>query len=220
MKLKGGLYHLTQIQMAYNSNRIEGSRLSEEQTRYLYETKTVMGEALVNDVIEVNNHFRAFDYLIDNIELPLTIKKTKKYHELLKAGTSDAEKDWFAVGDWKRVANSVGGQPTTPPDQVDQAMRRLIESLCGPLSFEQVTDFHYQLEAIHPFQDGNGRVGRLILFEQCLQNGIMPFIVQDDEKAFYYRGLKEYETEPGYLRSTFRHFQDLYYQTFNPYLPQ
>jgi len=219
MKLKGGLYHLTQIKLAYNSNRIEGSRLSEDQTRYIYETQTVMGDALVNDVVEVNNHFRAFDYLISNIGNPLTIDKIKEYHRILKSGTSDAEREWFAVGDWKRVANSVGGLPTTPPAEVDKAMLELLQNFKKTLTFDQIADFHYRFEAIHPFQDGNGRVGRLILFEQCLQNGIMPFIVMDDEKAFYYRGLKEYDTQPGFLRSTFRHFQDMYYAAFKDYVP-
>jgi Fic family protein len=220
MKLKGGLYHLTQIKMAYNSNRIEGSRLSEDQTRYIFETKTVMGEALVNDVVEVTNHFKAFDFMISQIGTPLTIEKIKEYHRILKSGTSDAEKEWFAVGDWKQVANSVGGGPTTPPKEVDQAMGQLLRKYIGrSLTFDDLVAFHYEFEAIHPFQDGNGRVGRLILFEQCLQNGIMPFIVMDDEKAFYYRGLKEYESQPGFLRSTFRHFQDQFYSEFKDYIP-
>lgn len=219
MKLKGGLYHLNQIQMAYNTNRIEGSRLTEEQTRYIYETRTVLGDALVDDVIEMSNHFRMFDMMLDRVGEPLTAKTLKDYHRVLKTGTGDAEKSWFAVGDWKRVENEVGGQRTTPPGEVAQAIDGLLAKTPPRMSFEDICDFHHRFESIHPFQDGNGRVGRLVMFGQCLANGIMPFIVTDAEKAFYYRGLAEYDETPGFLRDNFRHFQDLYYQRYHRYLP-
>ncbi|MDR0989827.1 MAG: Fic family protein, partial [Propionibacteriaceae bacterium] len=220
--LKGGLYHLTQIQLAYNSNRIEGSQLSEEQTRYIYETHAVDGPALVDDVIETNNHFRLFDAMLDAVNQPLTAQQIKEYHRILKSGTADASKGWFAVGDWKRVPNAVGGQMTTPPDEVDFAMKRLLADFASPatMAFEEICDFHHKFEAIHPFQDGNGRVGRIILFQQCLAAGMMPFVVLNAEKLFYYRGLSEYDTEPGFLCDTFRHFQDMYYTTFEQYLPR
>jgi Fic family protein len=220
MRLKGGIYHLTQIQMAYNSNRIEGSQLSQDQTRYLYETRTVLGDAPVDDVIETTNHFRAFDYMLDNIEEPLTTAKIKKYHYLLKTGTADADKDWFVVGGWKQVQNYVGNITPTAPEHVANEMEALVTGARGSMSFDQIVDFHHRFEAIHPFQDGNGRVGRLILFEQCLQNQVMPFVVLDSGKAYYYRGLDKYDDEPGFLRSTFRHFQDEYYQQFEQSVPQ
>lgn len=219
MGLKGGLYHLNQIQMAYNTNRIEGSRLSEDQTRYIYETRTVVGDASVDDVIETANHFRAFDLMLDRYGRPLTAAAIKEYHRVLKSGTKDAERDWFAVGDWKRVPNAVGNIETTAPDQVEAAIAELLVAHAGPMTFEEICDFHHRFESIHPFQDGNGRVGRLILFEQCLANDIMPFIVLDEQKAFYYRGLAEYERQPGFLRETFRSFQDSYAERYGKYLP-
>ncbi|HMR49451.1 MAG TPA: Fic family protein [Arachnia sp.] len=219
MKLKGGLYHLNQIQMAYNTNRIEGSRLTEAQTRYIYETRTVLGDALVDDVIEMANHFRIFDAMLDRVGEPLTAEVLKDYHSVLKTGTADAEKSWFAGGDWKRVENEVGGRRTTSPANVARAMDDLLAATPSEMAFEDICDFHHRFESIHPFQDGNGRVGRLIMFGQCLANGIMPFIVTDEEKAFYYRGLAEYDETPGYLQDTFRHFQDLYYERYRPFLP-
>ncbi|WIY82618.1 Fic family protein [Propionimicrobium sp. PCR01-08-3] len=219
LKLPGGLYHLTQIEMAFNSNRIEGSRLSKDQTRFIYETRTVIGDALVDDVLETSNHFRAFDIVIDHVGEPLTSGFVKELHRILKTGTQDATKDWFAVGDWKKLPNEVGGNPTTPPEQVDTEISRLLAEVPKQMTFAQICDFHVRFETIHPFQDGNGRVGRLILFGQCLSNDIMPFVVSDDEKAFYYRGLQEYSHEPGYLRDTFRHFQDQYYTRFHSFVP-
>jgi Fic family protein len=219
MKLKGGLYHLTQIVMAYNSNHIEGSQLTAEQTRYLYETNTVVGDARVDDVVETVNHFRLFDRMLDSVGTDLTAARIREYHALLKSGTSDADKEWFAVGDWKRVANVVGGRDTTPPSEVGPAIDGLLADYAGrTLTFEDICDFHYRFESVHPFQDGNGRIGRLILFEQCLAHGLMPFIVLDDEKAFYYRGLAAYDDEPGFLRDTFRHFQDSYAAAFAKYV--
>ena len=220
MKLAGGLYHLTQIVMAYNSNHIEGSQLSAEQTRYIYETHTVMGDARVDDVVETVNHFRLFDAMLDSVGTPLTVKRIRDYHAILKAGTSDADKDWFAVGGWKKRANVVGLRETTPPALVGAAMDDLVAAYPGRMTFEDICDFHYRFESIHPFQDGNGRVGRIVLFEQCLASGIMPFIVLDDDKLYYYRGLAEYESEPGYLRDTFRHFQDRYYEAFAKFVAE
>ena len=220
MKLKGGLYHLNQIVMAYNSNHIEGSELSIEQTRYIYETHTVAGDARVDDVTETVNHFRLFDAMLDAVGTPLTTKRIRRYHAILKAGTSDSDISWFAVGGWKKRANVVGGHDTTPPSRVGAAMKELLAAYQGAMTFEDITDFHYRFESVHPFQDGNGRIGRIVMFEQCLANGIMPFIVLDDEKLLYYRGLAEYESEPGYLRDTFRHFQDRYYAAFAKFIAE
>lgn len=222
MKLKGGLYHLNQILMAYNTNRIEGSLLDEEQTRFIYETRTVSGDAVrVNDVVETMNSFELFDVMIDGYNRPITAATLKEYHRILKSGTADARLDWFAIGDWKRVANVVGTTRTTPPGDVESAVADLLNSVpgVGEMSFADICDFHHRFESIHPFQDGNGRVGRIVLFQQCLQNGVMPFIVLDAQKAFYYRGLAEYETAPGFLRDTFRSFQDAYFARFAEFLP-
>ncbi|MHA3725154.1 Fic family protein [Leucobacter sp. HY1910] len=220
MRLKGGLYHLNQIQMAFNSNRIEGSRLSEDQTRYIYETQTVSGEALsVDDVVETANHFRAFDWMLDHLDEPLGRDKICEYHRILKSGTSDAAKPWFVVGGWKAVANEVGGTATSRPADVDRHMSELLEATPARMLFNDIADFHHQFESIHPFQDGNGRVGRLLMLEQCLRNNIMPFIVLDEQKEFYYRGLKNYGEEPGFLRETLRSFQDRYHDRYAPFVP-
>ncbi|MDR1998860.1 MAG: Fic family protein [Frankiaceae bacterium] len=220
MRLAGGLYHLNQIQLAYNSNRIEGSQLSSEQTRYLFETQTVDGPARADDVVETTNHFRIFDVMLDAVGSPLTAQRIREYHRILKSGTSDSALDWFGVGDWKRVPNVVGGTDTTPPELVGTAIDDLLAQYPGPMAFADICDFHWRFEAIHPFQDGNGRVGRIIAFEQCLTHGIMPFIVLEDDKFFYYRGLREYAAEPGFLRDTFRAFQDRYHATYRQYIPQ
>lgn len=219
MQLRGGLYHLNQIAMAYNSNRIEGSRLSEDQTRHLYETRSISGDALVDDVVETTNHFRAFDLMIDRVGKPVTSEHIKELHRILKSGTSDSQKEWFAVGEWKRVPNVVGNTQTTQPSEVEGAIADLLGNVPRPMDFEDICDFHVKFETIHPFQDGNGRVGRLLMFGQCLSNGIMPFIVSDRDKAFYYRGLDQYSEEPGFLRDTFRSFQDSYLASFRDYLP-
>lgn len=222
IRLKGGLYHLNQVLMAYNTNRIEGSLLDEDQTRYIYETRSVTGEAVrVDDVIETVNSFELFDAMIDGYDQPITAETLRTYHRILKAGTADARREWFAVGAWKRVANVVGSRATTRPEHVERAIEGLLNWTPPPgsMTFEDVCDFHHAFESIHPFQDGNGRVGRIVMFQQCLQNGIMPFIVLDAQKEFYYRGLAEYEDEPGYLRATFRSFQDAYYARFADLLP-
>lgn len=222
VRLKGGLYHLNQVLLAYNTNRIEGSSLDEDQTRYIYETQTVSGAAVpVDDVIETSNSFRLFDVMLDQYDKPITTEMLKNYHRTLKTGTRQASTDWFAVGDWKRVANTVGGARTTPPEHVALAVEDLLARTpsAGKMSFSDIADFHYRFESIHPFQDGNGRVGRAVMFQQCLQNNIMPFIVLDSQKEFYYRGLKAYADEPGFLRDTLRSFQDSYYERFSEYVP-
>jgi Fic family protein len=213
---KGGLYHKTQVNLAYNSNRIEGSRLTEEQTRYIFETRTIgfkEEEAVpVDDIIETSNHFVAFDYMLDTIEKPLTNDTIKEFHRILKTGTSDATHPWFAVGDWKKMANEVGGAETTLPENVEPEMNKLHDwyKTLSEIEFENIVEYHYRFEKIHPFQDGNGRVGRLILFRECLRNGVVPFIIDERHKQFYYRGLKEFATVSGYLLDTCLSAQDVY----------
>lgn len=221
-RLKGGVYHLNQVLMAYNTNRIEGSVLDEEQTRYIYETRTVSGDAVpVDDVVETMNSFELFDAMLDGLDEPITAERLKLYHAILKRGAAQARLDWLAVGDWKRVPNVAGLQQTTAPDGVAGAIDELLAGApqLGEMTFDDIVDFHYRFESIHPFQDGNGRVGRLVMFQQCLQNSIMPFVVLDSRKEFYYRGLREYEVQPGFLRDTLRSFQDAYYERFASLVP-
>jgi Fic family protein len=216
MRLKGALHHVTQIKFSYNSNRIEGSRLSEEQTRYIFETNTInTGDdetANVDDIIETVNHFSAFDYMLQIADKPLSEDIIKEFHRVLKTGTTDAKKDWFRVGDYKAKPNTVGGIETTPPAKVHAAIKDLLARYNNNtnVSFEKVIEFHYQFEKIHPFQDGNGRVGRLILFKECLCHKLMPFIIDDTHKLFYYRGLKEFEHTQEFLLDTCRSAQDNY----------
>ena len=216
MGLKGGLYHQTQIKLAYNSNRIEGSSLSEEQTRYIFETNTISiagnEVAKVDDIIETVNHFACFDLMLTHAKEKLSEDMIKKYHSVLKTGTSDARKDWFRVGDYKARPNMIGDIKTTAPAKVPGEMQKLIASYgkAEHISLEDIVEFHYHFECIHPFQDGNGRVGRLIMFEECLANGIMPFIINNEHKLFYYRGLKEFPDERGYLMDTCRSAQGEY----------
>ena len=214
-KFPGGIYHKTQIELTYNSNHIEGSRLTVDQTRYIFETNTVgvEGEALnVDDVIETVNHFRCIDTIIENAKTALTEKFVKELHRILKSGTSDSGKDWFAVGDYKRLPNEVGGKSTSLPGEVSARMKTLLTEYNAreKKTLEDILDFHVKFERIHPFQDGNGRVGRLIMFRECLRNGIVPFIIEDDLKLFYYRGLKEWDREKGYLTDTCLTAQDKY----------
>jgi Fic family protein len=215
-RLKGGLYHKTQINLAYNSNKIEGSKLTEEQTRYIFETRTIGfkdQEAVpVDDIIETSNHFIAFDYLLDTIEKPLSNDLIKEFHRILKTGTSDSTKDWFNVGDWKKLPNEVGGLETTLPQNVDSEMNKLNNQYTSNnnIHFENIVEYHYNFEKIHPFQDGNGRVGRLIMFRESLRNDVVPFIIDDNYKQFYYRGLKEFERVRGYLIDTCLSAQDIY----------
>ena len=212
---KGGIYHKIQVDMTYNSNHIEGSRLTHDQTRYIFETNTigVENEVLnVDDVIETANHFRCIDMIIDNAKAVLTEKFVKELHLILKNGTSDSRKDWFAVGDYKRLPNEVGGMETVLPEDVAGKMKTLLTEYnkIEKKTLEDILDFHVRFERIHPFQDGNGRVGRLIMFKECLKNNIVPFIIEDDLKLFYYRGLKEWNNEKGYLRDTCLTAQDKY----------
>lgn len=210
IKLSNGLYHEVQILFAYNSNRIEGSKLSKDETRYIYETNTIDGTKNVNDIIEMVNHFKCFDYMLDSIMEPLSERLIKEFHRILKSNTADSNLDWFAVGDYKKAANTVGGLETCKPEQVSENIRNLLywyDNL-EEITLEHITDFHFRFERIHPFQDGNGRVGRLILFRECLRNNIIPFIVDESHKMYYYRGLSEYKSEKGYLIGTFESAQD------------
>jgi Fic family protein len=215
MRLKGGLYHTTQIKLAYNSNRIEGSALSEEQTRYIFETNTLSvapnEAANVDDVIETVNHFFFFFFMLDSAESDLSEEMIKEFHRLLKSNTSDSLKDWFKVGDYKTRPNVVGDIETTVPAKVSGAIAALLDSYHkSAIDFAALVDFHYRFEKIHPFQDGNGRVGRMILFKECLKHDIVPFIIEDEYKMFYYRGLKEFEKTPGYLMDICLSAQDHY----------
>ena len=211
--LKGGIYHKIQIELTYNSNHIEGSKLTHDQTRYIFETNTigVENDALnVDDIIETANHFKCIDMIIDNTTYKLTEKFIKELHFTLKSGTSDSRKDWFNVGDYKKLPNEVGGKETASPETVAQKIKNLLKSYNqkNEHTLEEIIDFHYQFEALHPFQDGNGRVGRLIIFRECLKNNIVPFIIDDSLKMFYYRGLSEWKNEKGYLTDTCLTAQD------------
>lgn len=212
-RLPGGIYHRVQIDLTYNSNHIEGSRLSREQTRFIFETNTLGIEKQavnVDDVVETANHFRCIDMVIDDANRALSQAMMKRLHETLKSGTSDSRQDWFAVGEYKKLPNEVGGQETAAPEDVENRMRALLNAYNAKTrkTLRDLLDFHVQFESIHPFQDGNGRVGRLILFKECLKNDIVPFIITDDLKMFYYRGIREWKTEPGYLTDTCLTAQD------------
>lgn len=214
-KLKGGIYHRTQIDLTYNSNHMEGSRLTHEQTRFIFETNTIgITDAAVNvdDVVEAVNHFRCIDYIIDHADEKLTEDFIKQLHLLLKNGTSDSRRDWFTVGDYKRLPNEVGGMETCAPEDVHREMKSLLKNYHAVRrhAFEGILDFHVRFEAIHPFQDGNGRVGRLLMFKECLCNGFVPFIITDELKMFYYRGLREWGHVNGYLSDTCLTAQDNY----------
>ena len=214
-KYSGGIYHKTQIELTYNSNHMEGSRLTHDQTRYIFETNTIGVEKEVlnvDDVIETVNHFHCIDIIIDSARAVLTEKFIKDLHFILKNGTSDSRKDWFAVGDYKKLPNEVGGMDTTIPEEVADKMKILLMEYNAKdaKTFEDILDFHVKFERIHPFQDGNGRIGRLIMFKECLKNNIVLFIVDDNLKMFYYRGLKEWANEKGYLTDTCLAAQDRY----------
>jgi len=212
-KLHGGIYHKIQIDLTYNSNHIEGSRLTHDQTRFIFETNTLgvsEGTVRVDDVVEAANHLRCIDMIIDDANYKLSEAFIKQLHSVLKSGTTDSRLDWFAVGDYKKLPNEVGGIETTASEKVSAEMKQLLAdyNAIENKSFDDLLDFHYRFERIHPFQDGNGRVGRLLLFKECLRCNIVPFIIEDDIKMFYYRGLKEWENEPGYLRDTCLSAQD------------
>jgi Fic family protein len=215
MKLKGGVYHRTQIDLTYSSNRIEGSKLTQEQTRYIFETNTIgISKESVNidDIIETSNHFRCIDLIIDKASSKLTESFIKQLHLLLKSGTSDSSKDWFNVGDYKKLPNEVGGNETCAPKQVAAKMKELLFNYhkIEVKTIVDIIDFHHKFEIIHPFQDGNGRVGRLIMFKECLANNIVPFIIDEDLKLFYYRGLQEWNNIKEYLLDTCLSAQDNY----------
>ena len=213
-KISGGLYHELQVRMTYNSNHIEGSKLSEDQTRLIFETRTInAGDGVpVDDIIETVNHFRAIDYVIDVAEDELTEEIIKDLHRILKQGTADASLSWFAVGDYKKRANVVGGRETVKPKDVPARMKALLSSYSAAdvITVDDIIAFHHDFESIHPFQDGNGRVGRLIALKECLRYDIVPFIIEDAKKAFYYRGLAEWENEKGYLIDTCLDGQDTF----------
>lgn len=232
-RIPGGIYHELQIRMTYNSNYIEGSQLSEDQTRRIFETNTIDSEEKadgvvdgadssvgvventsikVDDIVETVNHFRAIDYCIDVAEEPLSEDMIKHLHLLLKRGTSDELLPWFRVGDYKLRANVVGGVQTCDPKKVHEEISKLLAEYLAKtyLQLEDIVDFHYRFERIHPFQDGNGRVGRLIAFKECLKHNIVPFIIEDQKKYYYYRGLKEYSNERGFLVETCYDGQDTF----------
>jgi len=214
-KLKGGIYHRTQIDLTYNSNHIEGSRLTKEQTRYIFETNTLgitTENTRIDDIIETVNHFRCIDYIIDHAIDKITEAHIKQLHLLLKTNTSDSQKEWFSVGEYKRLANEVGGEETAKPEDVHKRMKALVAEYNGlkKVSFDDILNFHVNIERIHPFQDGNGRVGRLLMFWQCLQSGTVPFIITDELRLFYYRGIQNWGALNGYLRDTCLTAQDHY----------
>lgn len=214
-KLKGGIYHRTQIDLTYNSNHIEGSKLTKEQTRYIFETNTLgitTENTSVDDILETVNHFRCIDYVIDHATDKITEAHIKQLHAILKTNTSDSRKEWFAVGDYKRLANEVGEQETVAPKDVHRHIKALLSdyNALKQVEFDDILDFHVRFERIHPFQDGNGRVGRLLLFWQCLQSAQVPFIITEDLRLFYYRGIQNWGETNGYLRDTCLTAQDNY----------
>ena len=212
-KLSGGIYHKIQIELTYNSNHIEGSCLTHDETRYIFETNTIgIDKKTINvdDIIETVNHFKCIDMIIDTANKNISEKLIKNLHKILKNNTSDSRKDWFAVGEYKKLPNTVGDILTAQPDEVEKKMKKLITQYNAKKtkSLNDLLDFHYKFECIHPFQDGNGRIGRLLLFKECLKYNIVPFIIDEHLKLFYYRGLKEWENERGFLRETCLMAQD------------
>ncbi len=223
-KIPGNIYHVTQVMFAYNSNRIEGSSLTEDETRMIFETHTILdgkGSHDSNDVIETANHFYLYDTMLEECSKPLTEAMIKRYHGILKNGTSDTRSSWFNVGEYKRLPNEVGGIETTAPGEVSEEMGSLIGwyNNLRNISLDKVIEFHYRFESIHPFQDGNGRIGRILMYRECLRNRLMPFIIEDAYKAFYYRGLAEYLHEKGWLKDTCLTMQDRYRELVNRLLP-
>jgi len=213
IRMKGGIYHRIQIDLTYNSNHIEGSRLTKDQTRLIFETNTIgitTENTNVDDIMETVNHFRCIDYIIDHAAEKITEAHIKQLHLLLKTNTSDSRKPWFAVGNYKRLANEIGGETTTMPEEVHKAVKALLSDYYSikQVEFDNILDFHVRFERIHPFQDGNGRIGRLLMFWQCLQSGIVPFIITEDLRLFYYRGLQKWGNINGYLRDTCLTAQD------------
>lgn len=224
MGLKGNLYHNTQVIFAYNTNHIEGSKLTEDQTRYIFETNTILFEgqtvASVDDILETANHFKLVDYMLEVADKKLSEEMIKKFHKILKEGTSDSRKEWFNVGEYKKLANEAGNMQTSLPKNVAKDMAKLMEwyNSLEKITIKEIIEFHFRFEKIHPFQDGNGRVGRIIAFKECLKNNIVPFIILDKDKLFYYRGLKEYKNEKGFLIDTCLNAQDQYTNMIEYYL--
>ena len=224
MKLKGNLYHNTQIIFAYNTNHIEGSKLTEDQTRYIFETNSILFEgetvASVDDILETANHFKLVDYMLNIADKDLTEDIIKEFHKILKEGTMDSRKEWFMVGEYKKVVNEAGNIKTSTPSQTPKDMIKLMKwyDSLEQITLKEIIEFHFRFEKIHPFQDGNGRVGRIIMFKECLKNNIIPFIILDKDKLFYYRGLKEYKNEKGYLIDTCLNAQDQYIKMIEYYL--
>lgn len=212
--IPGGIYHKLQVEMTYNSNRIEGSKISEDQTRLIFETNTINfdkdSNLKIDDAIETVNHFECIKYVIDTLDRPLTEGLIKELHKILKTLTSDSRLEWFVVGDYKKIPNEVGGKMTTKPEKVESEICSLINNYNNKnlITVNDIIEFHYNFECIHPFQDGNGRVGRLIVLRECLKNDIVPFIIEDEIKSFYYRGLREFDSNKGYLIDTCLSAQD------------
>jgi len=224
-KLAGNIYHFTQINFAYNTNRIEGSQLTEDETRYIFETNTLIdgkGSNSIDDIVETANHFYLFDIMLEEASELMSEKMIKAYHQLLKNGTMDARKDWFNVGDYKQLPNEIGGKATTAPKNVPVEMKKMLLWYNGlsEIGLDEILKFHHRFECIHPFQDGNGRIGRILMFKECLRNNVMPFIIEDPYKAFYYRGLSKYEKEATWLKDTCLSMQDKYRDTVNRLLPE
>ena len=214
-KLKGNIYHYTQVNFTYNTNRIEGNKLSEDETRYIFDTNTLISEKptiKIDDVIETANHFYLFDIMLEEYDRTLSEELIKNYHRILKNGTSDSRLDWFKVGDYKILPNEVGGKETISPKKVSSEIKKLLSwySAKEVIEFDDILEFHFRFESIHPFQDGNGRIGRILMFKECLRNNIVPFIIEDEHKGLYYRGLSEYQNEKGYLTDTGLAMQDKY----------
>lgn len=221
-RMPGGIYHRVQVELTYNSNHMEGSQLTRDQTRLIFETKTIDSEGgavRIDDIIEAANHFRCVDYAIDHALDPLSEQLIKELHRMLKSSTSDADRDWFAVGDYKLLPNEVGGRDTTPPEDVPREMHRAIASYetLSSHTFDDIIAFHVAFERIHPFQDGNGRVGRLIMFKECLRHAVTPFVISDDMKLFCYRGLARWDSEKGWLRDTCLSAQDTFKEWLDYY---
>ena len=221
-KLSGNLYEYTAVNFSYNTNKIEGSTLSEDDTRNIFHNNTLLasGQMNIDDIIEMKNQLSMFDYMLDIAKEPLTAEIIKEFHRILKTNTSDEKKDWFNVGEYKKLANTVGGKDTTNPEDVAEEMKKLLQKYNEKkdVKIEDIIQFHFEFERIHPFQDGNGRVGRMIMFKECLKHSIIPFIIQNDIKQYYYRGLSEFENEKGYLIDTCLSAQDRYKEMVEKFL--
>lgn len=218
-KFKGNIYHYSQVNFAYNSNKIEGGKLTEDQTEEIFETDSFIPKSddaiKFDDLTEMKNHFRLFDYCLDTIDKPLSKKMMIEMNKILKRNTSDEENPRYNVGGFKIVPNKIGlinVINTSAPEDVESDLDELLKwyQSLNKIKLEDIIDFHYRFERIHPFGDGNGRVGRMIMFKECLKNNIMPFIVLDDDKPYYMRGLKNYKEDKMFLIDTIKHEQDIY----------